>query len=427
MTALTGVLFGAAPAIRASRADPHDAMREAARGNTSGRASRHVRSVLVASQVSVALILLVGAGVMIRGFAAQMQRDLGFAATDGSTFEVNLPPARYDSAATRVRFHKELQARIEAIPGVESVGATSWLPGSGDYHEWGYDYRDADGKRASAQAQIRVIDGDFLASLGIPLRMGRVFSSQDDAASPPVAMISQSLASRAYGDAEAVGQQFRTGGRMFTVVGVTGDVATTASWATAPIVYLDHDQFAADRNWPLTYVVKSHLAPEELAKRERTSLAAIDPALVLHRPRTMDAVIAQHLTRDRFVLLLMFVFGAIALTLAAVGVYGVLSFLVTQRQHEIGVRLALGARAGQVRAIVMRQGLAVAGVGVLLGLAGSIALSGILQSMAANVHARNPAVFGGATAVLVIAVLLAGYVPTRRATRVSPLEVLRGD
>ena len=157
------------------------------------------------------------------------------------------------------------------------------------------------------------------------------------------------------------------------------------------------------------------------------ALGALDAALVLYRPQTMEAVIAQHLARDRFVLLLMLIFGAVALALAAVGVYGVLAFAVTQRQHEIGVRMALGARAGQVRSIVMRQGIVVAGVGVVLGLAGSLALSGVLQSMAANVHARDPIVFGGATVVLLLAVVLAAYVPTRRAARVSPLEVLRGD
>lgn len=427
VTALTGVLFGAAPAIGASRADPHDALRESARGNTAGRRSRHVRSVLVASQVSVALMLLVGAGIVIRTFAAQLQRDLGFAAGEVSTFEINLPLARYDSAATRVRLHAALQASLRAIPGVASVGATSWLPGSGDYHEWGIEYRDADGKRARTEAQARVIDGEYLASLGIPLLTGRTFAAQDVAGKPPSAMISQALATRAFGSTDPLGRQVTTGGTTFTVVGVAGDVATRANWDAAPIVYIPHTQFADDRNWSLAYVVRSRLAPEELSRRARAALEAIDPALVVHRPRTMDAVVSQHLARDRFVLLLMLVFGGIALTLAAVGVYGVLSFVVTQRQHEIGVRLALGARAGQVRSIVMRQGLVVAGVGVVLGVAGSIGLSGFLQSISANVQARDPVVFGGATAVLVIAVVLAGYVPTRRATRVNPLDVLRGD
>jgi len=426
-TVLTALLFGAGPAIRAAGTDPHDALREVSRGHTPGRRSARLRSVLVASQVSVALVLLVGAGVLIRAFAAQMERNLGFVATNVSTFEVNLPQARYDTPAARVRFHNELNARLAAIPGVAHVGAMSWLPGNGDYHEWGFGYLDAEGKRASTQAQVRVISGDLLESLGIPLRKGRTFASQDDAGAPPVLMISQSLAAKTFGDADPIGQMVRVGGRMWTVVGITGDVATSSTWDIAPIAYLPHAQFADDRNWPLTYLVNAALPPSDLLQRARATLGALDPALVVHRPKTMGAVIAQHLARDRFVLLLMLVFGAVALALAAVGVYGVLAFVVTQRQHEIGVRLALGARAGQVRAIVMRQGLAVAAIGVGLGLAGSMALSGVIQSMAANVRTRDPLVFGGATAVLVVAVVLAAYIPTRRAARVTPLEVLRGD
>lgn len=427
VTAVTALLFGAGPAIRAAHTDPHDALREVSRGHSPGRRSRHVRDVLVASQVSVALVLLVGAGVVIRAFATQMQRDLGFHTAGVSTFEINLPEARYGDPVARERFHEQLRARLAAVPGVSSVGAISWLPGNGDYHEWGFGYLDAEGKRASTQAQVRVISGELLASLGIPLQKGRAFTSQDDAASPPVMMISRSLAVRAFGDADPTGKLVRIGGRMWTVVGVTGDVATTSSWEIAPMVYLPHAQFADDRNWPLTYLIKGNLRPDALLQQARSTLGTLDPALVLHRPQTMEAVIAQHLARDRFVLLLMLIFGAVALTLAAVGVYGVLAFAVTQRQHEIGVRLALGARAAQVRGIVMRQGMIVAGIGVVLGLAGSLSLSGVLQSMASHVRARDPFVFAGATAVLVLAVLLAAYIPTRRAARVSPLEVLRGD
>lgn len=427
VTGVTALLFGAVPAIRAAQADPHDALREVSRGHSPGRKSRRIRGLLVASQVSVALILLVGAGVLIQAFASQMHRDLGFTAANVATFEINLPQSRYDAPASRVRFHEQLETRIAAIPGVTSVGAISWLPGNGDYHDWGFGYLDHEGKRASTLAQIRVTSGKVLDALGIPLLEGRSFSTQDNAASPPVAMISRSLATKAFGDADPIGQMFRTGGQMWTVIGVTGDVATSSTWDTAPIVYLDHAQFADDRNWPLTYLVKSQLAPDQLLQQSRIALGALDAALVLYRPQTMEAVIAQHLARDRFVLLLMLIFGAVALALAAVGVYGVLAFAVTQRQHEIGVRMALGARAGQVRSIVMRQGIVVAGVGVVLGLAGSLALSGVLQSMAANVHARDPIVFGGATVVLLLAVVLAAYVPTRRAARVSPLEVLRGD
>ncbi len=427
LTVLTGILFGAAPAVRASRADPQDALHDASRGNTSGRATRHVRSLLVASQVSLALMLLVGAGLLIKAFASQLRRDPGFDAANLMTFEVNLPNARYDSASRRVGLHEALQAKLRATPGISQVGATSWLPTNGKYHAWGFQYTGPDGAKANAQAQTRVVDGEYFKALGVPLVAGRTFDARDQLGGLDVAVLSQTLAKAAYQDRDPLGQQFHTGGRAFTVVGVVSDYASDASWAPAPLVFLSHHEFADDRNWVLIYVVKSTLAADQVVQRARAALAEVDPALVLYRPQAMEGVMAKHLARDRFVLVLMLIFGGVALTLAAVGVYGVLSYLVTQRHHEIGVRMALGAQAAQVRSIVMRQGLVVAGVGIVIGLAGAAALGGVLQSLTQGVRARDPLVFLGATLVLGAAVVLAGYLPTRRATRVSPLEALRND
>jgi predicted lysophospholipase L1 biosynthesis ABC-type transport system permease subunit len=239
--------------------------------------------------------------------------------------------------------------------------------------------------------------------------------------------VSRSLARRAYGDEEPLGRAFRTGGRDFTVIGVVGDVATVASGEAAETVYLSHDQFADDRNWSLTYAVRTAGDPDALLKAARSALASIDPALVLHRPRSMDAVLAQHRARDRFVLLLMTAFGAVALSLAAVGVYGVLSYVVSQRVHEIGVRMALGARSSQLRSLVIGQGMRVAGAGAVAGLLGAVALGGVLQALAPNVAARDPVVLAAAVVVLTVAVALAAYVPARRATSVNPLQALHKD
>jgi predicted permease len=427
VTVLTGLLFGAAPAIRATRADPNEAMHEGSRGNTGGRSSRRARSVLVASQVCVALMLLVGAGVLIRAFVAQQRVDLGFDPSEVTTFELNLPVARYDSAQRRVLLHSGLTDRLRAIPGVTAVGATSWLPAAGKFHQWGYAFLDSSGQRRNLGPQIRVIDGDFFKALGIPLRSGRTFGAEDQLDTPGVAIISQSLARAAYGDQDPLGRSFRTGGHDWTVIGVSGNVASEARGTSADMVYLSHDQFAGDRAWTLNYVIRSTATPERLIEDAREVLRAIDPALVLHRPRTMESLLASHRARDRFVLLLMTTFGMIALSLAAVGVYGVLAYLVSQRNHEIGVRMALGARPQEVRAIVMREGLLVAGTGMMIGLAGAAALSGVLQSIAPGAEARDPQVFAGATIVLALAVAGAAFIPARRATRVSPLEALRTD
>lgn len=424
VTLVTGLLFGAWPAYRAARVDPTEALHDGARGNTGGRGGRRARSVLVSAQVAVALMLLVGAGVLVRAFMARQAVNLGFDSSGVATFEVHLPPVRYGDPAQRVQFHDAFQDRLRAVPGVEQVGVTSWLPANGHYHQWGINLPGNDPD--FIPMMVRVIDGDFLDVMRIPLTAGRRFEATDRLDSPPVAIISRSVAQRAYGSPDAVGRTFRLG-REFTVVGVVDDVAYEAQGTRFDMLYLSHDQYAADRNWALTYTIRTASAPDAVYEPARRVLAAIDPALVLYRPRSMNDVLSGHHARAQFTLMLMGIFAAVALTLAAVGVYGVLAHAVTQRTHEIGVRMALGAHPRQVRAIVMGQGMALAAAGIGLGLVGAFALSGFLGSMTPGVNARDPVVFGTVSVVLAVVILAAGYVPARRATRVDPLQSLRGD
>jgi ABC-type antimicrobial peptide transport system permease subunit len=202
-------------------------------------------------------------------------------------------------------------------------------------------------------------------------------------------------------------------------------VANEPTGATTEMVYLSHAQFADERNWALTYVVRTTGAPDEIASVARRELAHVDRGLVVYRPRTMEAVLARHLARERFTLVLMAVFAAIALSLAAVGVYGVLSYAVSQRTHEIGVRLALGALPGQVRRIILREGVAIGAIGTATGVASALALSRVLQALVFGTSPRDPLVFVVVTLVLGGVVLAASYVPARRATRADPLDALR--
>jgi hypothetical protein len=273
---------------------------------------------------------------------------------------------------------------------------------------------------------VRVIDGDFLDVMRIPLLSGRTFTPTDRVDTDRVALISRSLARRAFGVDDPVGQRV-TLGPPFTVVGVVDDVAYEAQGTQFETLYLSHDQFASNRNWALTYTVRTRSAPDAVVTPARAALAEIDPGLVLHQPRAMDEVLSGHWARQRFTLLLMATFALVALTLAAVGVYGVLSYAVTQRTHEIGVRMALGARPAQVRLLVMGDGLLLAIVGMAVGLAAAFAVGDVLGALTFGVNPRDPLVFGTVTLVLAVVIVIAGYVPARRATRVDPLESLRGD
>ena len=427
ITVFTGVVFGAAPAYRASHVDPNEALREGARGNTGGVGGRGARNVLVASQVSLALILLVGAGILIRGFTALQKVELGFDAESVATFEVHLPLARYGEPEERVRFHHRFQDRLESLSGVRSVAATSWLPANGPYHQWGYGYLDDAGERQWTDAMIRVIEGDYFETLGIALQQGRAFTRDDRVEADAVALINQTLATRVYGESDPVGDLFWTGGDEFRVIGVVSDVAHEADGTSMHKVYLSHGQFAADRNWGLTYVVKTSTDPRSITGLAQVEMSSLDRALVVHQPRTMAAVLSRHRARDQFTLLLMVVFATVAVSLAAVGVYGVLSYTLSQRTHEVGVRMALGAQARQVRAIIMKHGVRVAGIGMLIGMAGAYWLSRFLESIVFGVSTRDPAVFITVALVLAVVVVLAGYVPARRATQVDPLDSLRSD
>jgi len=427
VTVLTGLVFGALPAIRSTRVDPSEALHEGSRGNTGGKGADHARNVLVATQVSLAIILLVGAGILMKSFVALQHVDLGFSGTDVATFEVNLPPARYEGPEQRVTFHHRLHDRLAALPGVRHVAATSWLPANGHYHEWGYGYYDDAGDPQWIGAMVRVIEGDYFEALDIPLLSGRTFTRLDRENTEPVGIISQSLAHAVYGETDPLGEMFRTGGENFTVIGVVGNVAYEADGTGKEKIYLTHGQFGDDRNWSLTYVVKTATHAAGVFGPARRELAALDPALVLHNPRTLEAVVGRHRARDQFTLLLMGIFAAIALCLAAVGIYGVLSYSVSQRTHEIGVRMALGARPAHVRGIVMARGLAVAGVGTFAGLAGAFGLSNLLRSIVFEVSTQDPVVFIGVPLVLGFVVIVAGYIPARRATKVDPLDALRSE
>ncbi len=425
------VIFGLAPSVRLSGVPLANALRAGARSGTETGALRRVRSGLVVAQMAVALVLLVGAGLLVRSFTALQEIPIGVVPDEVSTFEVHLPGTRYPEGSDRHAFHDRFQAEIAALPGVEAVGATSWLPLRGRYHIWGQIRRLGDdvpeANRASGSgADVRVVTGDYFTSLGIPRLQGPEVSAVDPDGEA-VVWLSRSLAEELFPDGDPVGAMVAAAGGERRVIGVVGDVAWNGRGGTAPTVYVPHAHFSDNRNWALTQTVRASGDPEALRAAIEAKLAGIDGSLVLFRPRPLAHFLASARAQDRFALMLMTTFALLAMTLAAVGTYGILAGAVARRTREIGIRMALGADASLVRWSVMRSALLMVCGGVVLG--GLLAWSGSrwLRSLLFEVRPGDPLTYAAAVAVLLTLGLLAAYLPAHRATRIDPARCLTAE
>jgi predicted permease len=425
---LAGVGFGVAPMWQRTRGSLEGLLRESGRGGGSRRHT-HTRNVLVVCQIALALMLLIGAGLLLRSFDRLRSVALGLQAENILTFNVNLPIGRYDDSLRRAAFHRDLQARLEALPGVRAAAAVSRLPVTGAYHTWLTRRLDlAPGSRDAVLDQ-RVIEGNYFEALRIPLLRGRVFSDDDQEKAPRRVVISQAAARVLFGDEEPLGKHLRATGDApdVEIIGIVADVAVSPRGAIHPIVYHSHRQFAGNRNWTLVQIVAFDRPMPPRLEEIRRELATLDPALVLDGPRMLTDVIGLGVAQERFALLLVGGFAGLALVLAAVGIYGVLSYAVQRRRREMGIRMALGAQAGAVRALVVRDGGRLAIAGVALGLAGAYGATHALQMLLFGVSATDPIVFTACAIALALVALAASWMPARAATRVNPLEAVRTD
>ena len=425
-TSLTAVAFSVAPTLRLAKTAPIDALRQQSRSSTGTRALAHFRGTLAAAQVALALTLVAAAGVLLASFYQLQRVDLGVRVERVLTFEVNLPSIRYD-VARRASFQEELAGRFETIPGVTAAGGISRLPATGSYHPWVI--RIVTGPlagtaidRARFAMQHRVISGHALDALGIPLLAGRGFDQHDDARAPGRVVVSANFARVAFPGVahESVLGQRLAGGREFEIIGVVGDVALDVYGAPTMVVYRPHRQFANDRNWALTQVVATERSTEDVLTAVRREVARLDPELVVHRPATMAEVVGRGKSRERFALVLMGAFAVTALVLAAIGLYGVLAYAVRQRTTEIGIRIALGATAAQVRALVFRQAATVVSLGVAAGLAGALLLGRWLETLAFGIAPTDPRILIASAVVLTLVALIAAWLPAQRAATVAP-------
>ena len=436
---LTGLLFGAVPAVHATRASVAGSLKEAGRGAMGGRGIARARSVLVVAELALALMLLVGAGLLMRSFVRLQAVDPGFRPEQTLTFELTFPDGRYsDDNETRiVSFFDQLMPRLNALPGVRSTAAVMELPLSGSSFNISFtiDGRPPVPPANEPSMEIRVATPGYFGTLGIPLKRGRLFTEEDRAGSPQVVLLTESAARQFFPNEDPLGKRIKLGwgkrshGRRLAaggeVVGIVGDVKESGlAEPDEPQLYMPL------RQWPvqsMSGVIKTAVKPETIADAVVEQVHAVDPMLPVSNVRPLSEIVSRSISQPRFYMTLLGVFAAVALVLAAIGIFGVLSYAVSQRTREIGIRMALGAQERSVVSMVVRQAMYLVVTGVAIGTLAALLLSQSLNRMLFGVRATDPATFGGVAALLVAVALFASYLPARRATRVDPIVALRAE
>ena len=429
LTLLTGVLFGLAPALQAGQLNLNEVLKEGGRSGGASHRQRRLRDALVIAEVALALVLLVGAGLLLRSFWKLQQTDPGFNQQRVLTASLTLPRARYGDALKVSAFQQQLLERVNALPGVQSAGLTSDLPWTGYDENAGFSI---EGKTFSSNeepsARYHHVSSEYFRTIGVPLIAGRFFGPEDRPGTPDVVLINRAMAERYWPGEDAVGKRFTFSSKptekdWYTVVGVVGDVKDFPySPATEPAFYWGLTQEPTPET---ILAVRSNADPLQLVEALRGEIRALDKDLPLAEVKTLEAIAVKAVAGQRFTLWLVGVFALTALLLAAIGIYSVLSYLVAQRTHEIGIRMALGAKRRDVLRLLIGQGMALAFLGVTFGLLASFGLTRLLKNLLFNVSATDPVTFAAIALILITVALLACYIPARRATKVDPLVALR--
>jgi putative ABC transport system permease protein len=421
VSVLAGIAFGLAPARQLTGLAIHEDLQQSARGATGPR-QRRLRGSLVAAEIALSLVLLVCAGLTIRSFVRLQHVSTGFDADGVLTFSVSPQPSRYPTPARRADFYEQLVGALRSVPGVQRAGAVSRLPLQAGNSTRGLSIAGLP-STAAAEADYRTATPDYFATLGIPLLRGRTFTEADREGRPLVAVVSASLAERYWPGRDPIGERFSIDDFPITVVGIVGDVHSAAlDQPVRPTVYVPYRQDA----FPfMTVALRTASPPAVVAPAIRDAVQRLDRAQPFGELKTMDAQLSNSLSRRRFAVLLLAGFGAAAVSLAAIGLYGVLAFVVSQRRREIGVRLALGATPGDVVRQVLGEGLRLAAIGVGLGVALAAASTRILSTLLYGTSPTDALTFLLVSLLLVLIAAAASLVPALRASRVAPLVALR--
>jgi putative ABC transport system permease protein len=436
LAVFTGLVFGLVPAVQSTRGAVAGTIKESGRGALTSRSGSRVRSALVIAEMALAVMLLAGAGLLIRSFTKLASVDPGFRVEQALTFEVSLPDLRYEKEPQQVMFFDQLLPRLSSIPGVRSAGGVLSLPLNGSSFVLTFEVAGRPPVPPAQQPamQVRVATPEYFSTIGIPLRRGRMFTEQDRVGTPAVVLITEAAAKQYFPNEEPLGKKItlgwghgpgtpRAGGE---VVGIIGDIKDDGlNEADPPQIYLPY------RQWPvqaMAVVLKTSVPPASVADTVRREVYAVDPLLPVANVRTLEQVVARSISQPRFYTTLLGIFAAVALTLAAIGIFGVLSYAVVQRTREIGIRMALGARAASVVGLVVWHAMSLAAAGVALGsLLAWILSTSMMSGLLFSTDPRDLMTFSAVAVTLTVVALLAAYVPARRATRVDPIVALRAE
>ena len=426
----TGILFGLFPAFQSARGETQEVLKEGSQTSTAGRNRLRLRRALVAGEVALSLLLLVGAGLLIKSFMRLQHVDAGFDPSGVLTMRIVVPAARY-AEPDRVRnFYREVLRRTASLPGVTRVGANNGIPlsGAGGSGTTTIDNPAFPDDRGTPEADLRTVSPGYFEAMGMTMLGGRMFDDRDNETSQPVAIVDETMAKTFWPNEDPIGKRIKRGGRQstspwLTIVGVVRHVRyRTLEEPSRVQLYMPHAQVPTTG---MSLAIKTTLQPQTLSSSVQREVMAIDPEQPVWAVRTMDELMASSVRRRQLIMTLLTLFAGIALTLAAVGIYGVISYWVTQRSHEIGIRVAIGANRLDVMKMVLAQSMSVVLIGVVIGLIGAAALTRAMATLLYDVSPTDVATFGSYASALILVGLVASYLPARRATRIDPVTMLR--
>jgi putative ABC transport system permease protein len=435
VSVITGLVFGLAPALQTSRTNLQETLKDGSRSGTSDMAGRSVRRALVVAEVALSLTLLVGAGLLIRSVAKLQGVDPGFDPKNVLTFDLALPAVKYRSDTSQILFTNQLLPQLNAIPGVRAAGMTSVLPFSGG---WSTSTLSVEGVtipegQNGPWGDVRVVSPRFFEALRIPLKRGRLLTDQDRQGAPRVAVIDEQFVKKYFPNTDPIGKRMTFGGgrtsapdsTWMTIVGVVGHAAHEGLDADPRIQYYLPASQAGGRFMSVAVSTKGD--PHGVIAGVRNVVQRVDAGLPIAHISTMEQLVDRSVGQRKLSMILLGVFSGIALLLASIGIYGVMSYSVAQRSRELGIRMALGAERGRVLRLVVGQGMWLAVLGVVIGLVAAFALTRFLASQLYQVGATDPVTFGTVAGLLVGVALLASLIPAMRATRVDPVVALRDE